>query len=159
MDIYASVSPAGLKENETFVGNDDSVTLRKPTTTFVIELVQDGKELPKGSYVAEVSSFVKGDVTSPPQFKAQQKLTLTGGTASAATVRDRNAMQRWALGEMDFARPWTDNELRSKLGKFERYETPNAVNSVVYYFADADVSLFVDPTRGKVFTAKLGRVP
>ena len=148
-----------MKENETFIGNDDSVILRKPTTTFVINLVQDGKVLPKGSYVAEVSSFVEGDVTAPPQFKAQQMLTLKGGSAAAGNVRDRNAMQRWVLGEMDFTRRWSDNELRSKLGKFESYTTPNAVNSVVYYFPDADVSLFVDPTRGKVFTSKLGRVP
>jgi hypothetical protein len=60
---------------------------------------------------------------------------------------------------MDFNRSWTDSELRSKLGKFERYSTRNAVNSVVYYFPDADLSLFVDPDRHKVFTSRIGRVP
>jgi hypothetical protein len=159
LDTYASVTPAGLKQDETFIGNDQSITLRQPTTTFAIDLVQDGKALPAGKYVASVESVDKADLSAPPQFAAHRDIVIPGPASESVNLRHRNSLQRWVLGEMDLMRPWSDAELRSKLGRFERYESPNAVNSIVYYFPEADVSLFVDPSRQKVFAAKLGRVP
>lgn len=160
MDVTADVGLAGLKDTETWLGSDmKDVTLEKPATTFVVDAVQyNGKPLPKGKYVAEVESNDKSNPLADPKFVARKELIL-GSTGNASQARDRNAMQRWVLGDMDLNRPWTDAELRSKLGRFQRYDSPNAVNSMVYYFPDADVSLFVDPYRQKVLTAKIGQVP
>ncbi|WP_162888219.1 hypothetical protein [Sphingomonas mesophila] len=164
VEVMADVTLAGLRDDETWIGAQERITLSQPTTVFVLDATQNGKMLPAGNYLAEVSYHKRwGADKNPaarevPDLNANQVIKLGGSGETASHARNTAALQRWVMGEMDYGRRWSDGDLRAKLGNFERYESPNAVNSVIYYFPDADLSLFVDPRRGKVFTFKLGRV-
>ena len=163
IETMADVTLAGGKDEETWIGEQQKVTLDQPTSTFVLDTARNGKQLPAGKYVAEISYYQRWGAKNVaakdvPDMSAKQEIQLGGSGESATHAKSKAALQRWAMGEMDLTRTWSDAQLRARLGRFERYESPNAVNSVIYYFPDADLSLFVDPNRGKVFTFKLGRV-
>ena len=164
IEVMADVTLAGLRDKETWIGAHKRITLSQPTTTYVLNATQNGKMLPAGKYLAEVDYYQRwgaeknSAARDVPDMKAKQDLNLGGSGETASHARNAAALQRWVMGEMDFNRRWSDGDLKTKLGRFERYESPNAVNSVVYYFPEADLSLFIDPGRGKVFTFKLGRV-
>lgn len=164
IETMADVTLSGVKDDETWIGEERKVTLDRPTTTFVLDTSQNGKRLPSGKYVAEIDYFQRWGANSNPaarelpDMSAKSEVHLGGSGETASHARSKVAMQRWVLGEMDFNRPWSDAELRSKLGPFTCYDSTNAVLSQVCYFPEADLSLFVDRNRHKVFTSKLGRV-
>lgn len=164
IQIMADVTLVGQLDHETWIGEQRKVTLDKPTTSFVLDTTSNGKRLPAGQYNAEVSYYARwGGANNPaaqhvPNLSASQQIALEGFGETAEHARDKASAQRWVLGEMDLSRAWSDAELRAQLGPFKSYESPNAIRSVIYYFPESDVSLFVDPARGKVFHYELGRV-
>ncbi|MBX7501705.1 hypothetical protein K3181_09645 [Qipengyuania sp. YG27] len=163
IEIMADVTLAGQLDHETWIGEQRKVTLDEQSTSFVLDTTLNGKSLPTGEYEAEVSYYARwGAARNPrasnvPDMSATQSITLGGSGETAEHAKAQARMQRWVLGEMDLNRVWSDAELQARLGRFESYDSPNAVRSVIYYFPDADVSLFIDPTRGKILTYELGR--
>lgn len=162
IETMADVTLVGLRDDETWIGEERKAILDKPITTFVLDTAQNGKRLPLGKYIAEIDYFQRwGADNNPaarnvPDMTAKKDIQLGGSGESTSHARSKAAMQRWVMGEMDFNRPWTDTELKSKLGPFERGRTHDG--SFTYYFPDADVTLFVAPARHKVLTSRLGRI-
>src|SRR6185295_9265892 len=127
IETMADVTLAGLADDETWIGEEQKVTLDRPTTTFVLDTAHNGKRLPTGKYVAEIDYFKRwGAINNStaqdvPNMSAKQEIELGGSGESAGRARNKAAMQRWVLGEMDFNQLWTDEELKSKLGSFKCY--------------------------------------
>lgn len=155
----ADVTLAGLNNDETWIGEEQDVALEKPTSTFTLDTTQNGKRLPEGQYLATVDFIRTGAGPAgsiDADLSAHQEIQLGGSGEAAFHARSKAAMQRWVMGEMDINRPWSDAELRKKLGRFERGRAESG--AFTYYFPEADVTLFVAPARQKVLTFKLGRV-
>ena len=165
VQAMADVTLSGGSDEETWIGEQKRVTLDRTTTVFVLDTTVNGKRLPSGRYDAEIAYYSRwGSDDNPaaryvPDLAASQEIWLNGSGETTEHARNGAALQRWVLGELDLSRVWSDAELRSRLGRFERYESQNAILSVIYYFPDADISLFIDPARGRIITYELGRVP
>ena len=163
----ASLDLQGLKDNDTAVGTSKDVILNAPVTNFAVKSVNDvnsldGKPLPKGNYDASIlvgPKWTQNTAISslPSNIEAKQTVVL-GGSRSAASVRQKDDLQRWAVDNVPSNEPWSAARFRAKLGPYS--ESPSTLSPLhdAYYFPQADMTLIVNRVRDEVSIWGTGNV-
>ena len=166
VEVMVGVTVDGLRDEETYVGYNERITLSSANTTFLLDTAKSGRTLPSTSYLAEVSFYPKwgaegnSAAQKAPKLDANAKLQLkTAGAVSISTasVNQQSERRKWIMENVHMRMPWNERQFVNKLGQFEKTAAEMSPQHDAYYFSGADMTLIVNRVRNEVTIWRDGR--
>lgn len=163
IDVMAGVKLANQKPTDVFIGHTERVTIKNGKATVI---VGENKNLPKGSYIAEVNLY-PGWGLKNSKAKAtgiNKKITATasitlGGSISLSAQKKKNSGQVWVMENVWTGTKWDINFWIKKFGNPEQIKVtkynPNIIKA--YYFKTIDMTIIVNDYKKKIDTYRIGK--
>ncbi len=164
VEVMISIGLANLKPAESAIGTSERIKITQ--SPFVHSLDISNAELPSGMYETKVTFYsnwgaknsnngakkIKGDITG----KNQIELQTSYGTAEERKAKDKK--QRWVIENVIIGTPWDIKKFNEELGEYEELKVTNRNPEIikVYYFNEADMTIFVNKLKNNVATWRMG---
>ena len=165
VQVMAGISLQGQNPNDTWIGFNQKITLKKSEQTFILDFPK--KPLPGGTFDAEVTFYPRWGAKNGNPIAAKigknveglNVIALTGDGQKAEERMERDRMQLWVMENVNAATPYIESNMRSKLGYSEPVAVtrmnPNIIKG--HYFPKADMTIYVNTLKNEYVTFRKGR--
>lgn len=166
IEVIASVDLKAQKPKDTYIGTSKKVKIVKSPFVFALDISKD--ELPSGEYDAVVTFYPKWGAeagnTLPKRLESELKgsyaISLKSMYGSAQDRKGKDTKQLWVMSNVHTGMTWDKKKFVSKLGEYKEIEIKNRNPKIikVYYFNQAEMTVFVNKLKNKVVTWRKGQV-
>lgn len=165
-EVMASVNLAGQQDDDVWIGRSTRIKIRAAEQTISIPKLDQGKDLPSGDYVVEVSFYPRwGAEKSPASTKTITKtvsatlpIKISGSGKSSSAVAKQNESQRWVMENTASGDNFVLAQFQKKLGRSETTVVTNRNGNIVaHYFPESDITLFENKLERTLVTWRLGK--
>jgi len=167
IDLMASISLKNQKPNDTYIGSSMRITIKTSPYTYHLDISED--DLPSGEYEAAVKFYPLWGADNGNELAKNIKsevesvysLSLTTSHGTSENRMDQDKKQQWAIEHADIGTDWNSTTYVSALGSYQELtlkntdRDPNVVK--VYYFKEADMTIFVSKPRQTILMWKSGK--
>jgi hypothetical protein len=163
VDVMLSLGLEGQAPDDVFIGASKRVNIQNGHGVATV-----GKpDLPNGQYELEVSYYPKWgpqDATARAAgvnsvIETRLIVTLDGSGESAADAQRKENGQRWVMENVYGGTKWNMITWTKKFGRSTPVKVsglnPNVIKA--YYFAQIDMTIFVNDLKGEVSHWRIGR--
>lgn len=165
IEIMASIDLKNQKPDDVFIGASKKIKIDKSPLVFDFNIA-DAK-LPSGEYQTEVTFYPKWGAKNGNELASKIQTAISGSASielstsneSAEKTVEFNGKQSWVMDNVAIETPWDENKFKTALGNFEELQVTNRNAGIikVYYFPEADMTIFVNKLKKSVLTWRMGK--
>ena len=165
VEMMASINLKNQKPEDIYIGADKKI--RVDMTPYAFKFDINTFELPSGDYEAEVTFYPRWGANDGNAISKGIKsvisdtydISLSTEFGSAEEKKSLDLKQSWVMNNVVVGTHWDKDLFIEKLGNFEELRVSNSNPDIVkiYYFPNADMSIFVSKPLQEVLTWRMGK--
>lgn len=164
VEFMASIDLKDQKPDEIYIGCSKIIKVESSPYSFDFDISE--QKLPSGEYNAEVTFHPQwvadnGNELAKNIIKkvmGSMSINLKTAYGSADERKKIDKKQSWVMDNVIVGTIWNVEEFVEKLGKYQELKVTNRNAKIikVYYFPEADMTIFVSKPKKSVLTWRIG---
>jgi hypothetical protein len=155
----------GQEDDDIWIGSSQKVTINKSPFSYKLDISQD--ELPSGKYQASVSYYHNWGARDGNDLAKKIKqniensvdVILTTSNDNLKTKQESSKKQLWVMENLWAGVKWNYDDVVNNLGNPQELIVSNKNSNIVkvFYFPDADMTIFVSKPLKEILTWRSGK--
>ena len=165
IEVMISVDLKDQKPDETYIGASKKLKIESSPFTFMFNISE--YKLPSAVYITDVSFYPNWGANDGNELAKEIESKVVGSSSvilntSHGTVEEtklKNKGQIWIMNNVYTGTTWDKNTFIKELGNYKELTVSNKNPEIikVYYFQDADMTIFVSKPKKEVLTWREGK--
>lgn len=166
IEVMISVDLKDQKPDETYIGASKKLKIESSPFTFMFNIGE--YKLPSAVYITDVSFYPNWGANDGKELAKEIESKVVGSSSvilntSHGTVKEtklKNKGQVWIINNVYTGTTWDKNTFIKELGNYKELTVSNKNPEIikVYYFQDADMTIFVSKPLKEVLTWRVGKI-
>ena len=165
IEIMASIDLKNQNPDDVHIGTRKKIKIDKSPLVFDFNIAE--AKLPSGEYQTKVTFYPKWGAKNGNELARKIQTAISGFSSielstsheSAERTIEFNRKQSWVMDNVAIETPWDENKFKIALGNFDELQVTNRNPKIikVYYFPEADMTIFVNKLKKSVLTWRTGK--
>lgn len=165
VEFMASIDLKDQKPDETYIGASKKIKIKSSPYSFDFDISE--YKLPNGEYNAEVTFYPQWGADNGNELAKKINTKVLGSTSinlktaygSADEKKEIDKKQIWVMNNVIVGTIWNADKFIEKLGEYQELKVTNRNAEIikVYYFPEADMTIFVSKPKKSVLTWRIGK--
>lgn len=165
VEFMASIDLKDQKPDETYIGCSKKIKVESSPYSFDFDLSEH--KLPSGEYNAEVTFYPQWGADNGNELAKKINTKVMGSVpinlktayGSADERKEIDKKQSWGINNVIVGTIWNADKFIEKLGEYQELKVTNRNAEIikVYYFPEADMTIFVSKPKKSVLTWRIGK--
>jgi hypothetical protein len=166
VEVMANINLKNQKPKDTYIGTSKRIKIETSPYTFDFDISE--AKLPSGEYDATVTFYPMwgadngNELAKEIQSKVEGVYSISLGTSygTADERKEKDKKQLWIINNVVVDTPWEKDKFVNILGEYQELIVTNRNPEIikVYYFSEADMTIFVSIPKMAVVTWREGKV-
>lgn len=165
VEFMVSIALKGQKPDETYIGASKKIKFESSPYSFDFDISE--YKLPNGEYNAEVTFYPQWGADNGNELAKKINTKIMDSTSinlktvygSADERKEIDKKQIWVMDNVIVGTIWNADKFIENIGKYQELKVTNKNAEIikVYYFPEADMTIFVSKPKKSVLTWRIGK--